>query len=1305
MLTRLLSSLIVFAATSSVHAQWEWVDNSNGSSNYARIEDVAVDSIRDVVYAVGFVDGNPNFPEIPNSDYNGQDDGVVMKYDLDGNVEYGFLIGGAGDDRIHGVTVDQSTGNIFVTGYIEGSGVNLFGAATGTSSVVSTTYGGEDAFVAMYNIFGQLVWYNVFGGSDLDRGMDIAINSSAVYITGVYTNSGGPSSFPSSISANSAVNNFVAALDKTTGGTLWNAAQGSSADDYEVPSFTFNLTRTGITADNNGVYAVNYFYGSSYDIYNSSGILSASIADPNNSNKDFVVTAYSNTGAYNWSALYDNLGDEVNGLDITNDCDGVYVTGTLHNGSITPDGTAISSNHDDIIISKLNKSSGSEIWLKEFDSNYDHIDYFLGLHADGYGNLYAVGRLRGTSLSSGTDFSYTGGASGSEVMIAHYHTDGTYQNFEVIPSSTYSWAMSIDTYKTEKYVIGGYYNNTITFGTIVPSVTTDNAFVATRTLDPIVTYTSNSGGNFAGYPVICQSEANPIPTINAPLGGTFTGPTEVVFADVNTGEINLAASTAGGPYTITYGGYPLTCEGSWSTIIYIETDGDATFTFGATQFCNNESNPLPTSINEPGGTFTAESGLELADATNGEIDLALSTPGGTYWLVYTTPGLVCPDSDSIQITISPIPDASFGYNQVVYCSGTGTELPSFIVTPGGAFTSSAGLIVNGSTGEIDLDNSIPGGPYDVQYIVNNGSCDDTVTVAVTITQSEDPTFTYASAILCANDPNVLPTSITTPGGVFFAPAGLTVANASTGEIEVSTSIPGGPYQLYYTTDGTCAATDSLEFYIVASLDPTFAYSQANYCSGGGTVLPSVVASPGGTFSGPVGIVFIDSVTGEIDLNASTVGGPYSIQYLAGIAPCQTSTTYNITIDPADDASFSYAASNFCQNEADPSPTVIATLGGTFTSTVGLVFNTSTGKIDVSASAPGPYTLVYTTAGACPSIDSVVIYIEDTPDPSFAYAQTAYCVSDQNLAPISIATVGGVFSSSPGLSIDSSTGEINLANSTAGSTYTIQYIVSNAFCQDTATFDITIIGQNSVSVEYSANDYCVSDGNQVPLITGATDGVFTGPTSIDLVDPSKGEISPSTSAVGGPYPIQFVSAGACPDSAEVLISIYDVVTAYAGEDQTLIFDFSSTLEADIPLNATGQWSTVSTAILTDEFDPNSDVTDLELGTNTFIWTVSNDVCPAVSDEVIIQVIDVFIPQAVTPNNDGKNDYFDLKIGEETRLSLQIFNRWGQLVYENSDYQNDWNGQNANGDELKNDTYFYTLLVNDSITYNGYVVLKK
>tara|TARA_R100001163_G_scaffold39930_1_gene30293 strand:+ start:202 stop:2097 length:1896 start_codon:yes stop_codon:yes gene_type:complete len=63
------------------------------------------------------------------------------------------------------------------------------------------------------------------------------------------------------------------------------------------------------------------------------------------------------------------------------------------------------------------------------------------------------------------------------------------------------------------------------------------------------------------------------------------------------------------------------------------------------------------------------------------------------------------------------------------------------------------------------------------------------------------------------------------------------------------------------------------------------------------------------------------------------------------------------------AAFSYSASTFTQADADPTPTITGTTGGTFSGTSGLVFvSTSTGEIDLSASTIASHVVTYTVGG-------------------------------------------------------------------------------------------------------------------------------------------------------------------------------------------------------------------------------------------------------------------------------------------------------------------------------------------------------
>ncbi len=74
-------------------------------------------------------------------------------------------------------------------------------------------------------------------------------------------------------------------------------------------------------------------------------------------------------------------------------------------------------------------------------------------------------------------------------------------------------------------------------------------------------------------------------------------------------------------------------------------------------------------------------------------------------------------------------------------------------------------------------------------------------------------------------------------------------------------------------------------------------------------------------------------------------------------------------------------------------------------------------------------------------------------------------------------------------------------------------------------------------------------------------------------------------------------------------------------------------------------------------------------------------------------DFFIPEGFSPNNDGINDVLVIRgIEKYPNNSIQIFNRWGDKVYECNGYKNKWDGKSTmgitiGGNDLPVTTYFY------------------
>jgi gliding motility-associated-like protein len=141
--------------------------------------------------------------------------------------------------------------------------------------------------------------------------------------------------------------------------------------------------------------------------------------------------------------------------------------------------------------------------------------------------------------------------------------------------------------------------------------------------------------------------------------------------------------------------------------------------------------------------------------------------------------------------------------------------------------------------------------------------------------------------------------------------------------------------------------------------------------------------------------------------------------------------------------------------------------------------------------------------------------------------------------------------------------------------------------------------------------------------------------------------------------------------------------------------------------TGLWSLISgSGLFSDSSSTKTDVNNLSIGKNIFLWSVTNGVCPESHDTVMIMVRDLVIKTLITPNMDGKNDYFVLDgLGTRDKIELVIFDRRGVQVYKNENYDNQWNGIDYKGNPLPDDTYFCIIKTAEGRKITGYIVIKR
>lgn len=92
-------------------------------------------------------------------------------------------------------------------------------------------------------------------------------------------------------------------------------------------------------------------------------------------------------------------------------------------------------------------------------------------------------------------------------------------------------------------------------------------------------------------------------------------------------------------------------------------------------------------------------------------------------------------------------------------------------------------------------------------------------------------------------------------------------------------------------------------------------------------------------------------------------------------------------------------------------------------------------------------------------------------------------------------------------------------------------------------------------------------------------------------------------------------------------------------------------------------------------------------------VTNEIgCTNTAYTLINGPVILYIPNAFSPNNDGINDVFRVHGNGIAKFSIQIFNRWGEVVYESDDINAVWDGSHKGGDFYgQNEIYNYVVNV--------------
>ena len=671
----------------------------------------------------------------------------------------------------------------------------------------------------------------------------------------------------------------------------------------------------------------------------------------------------------------------------------------------------------------------------------------------------------------------------------------------------------------------GSYSVVITNGGTCAATSAVTTVVVNSPAAPTLSYSAAS---------FCQNAGTAAPTVSV-TGGSFAASGTGLTLDSNSGLITLAQSQPG-TYTVTFtGGSP--CPGSTTATVTVTATPSAAFAYaGGATFCSTASNPTPTITGATGGTFSAPTGLVIDPAT-GTLNLQTST-AGTYAVTYAVAG-TCPANTTVGVTITAAPVASFAYAAAGgYCAGsTGMATPGF--TGGGSagtFTASGtSLVLNASTGQVNLSQSQPGTYTIVNTVAASGGCAAT-TATATIVINAAPMATLAAngpTTFCAGGTVGLTATAGTGLTYQFLNNGVAIAGATAATYPAAAA---GSYTVAVTNASGCTSTSAATTVVVnATTTATFSYPATSFCASSTQVTtPTVTGTAGGTFSAATGLG-LNATTGAITPNASTAG-TYAVTY-AVAGPCPSTATFTLTITTPAAAAFSYANPAYCATGTATVALPTGSTAGTFASATGLSLNAGTGAINLSASTAGTYTVTNTVAasGSCAATTATTtITVNAFPMATLAAnGPTTFCTGG---------TVGLTATAGTGLTYQFLNNGVAIAGATAATypaaaagSYTVAVTNASGCTSTSAATTVVVNATTTATFSYPATSFCASSTQvTTPTVTGTAGGTFSAATGLGL-NATTGAITPNASTAGT-YAVTYAVAGPCPSTATFTLTI-------------------------------------------------------------------------------------------------------------------------------------------------------------------------
>ncbi|RFM33822.1 Ig-like domain-containing protein [Chitinophaga silvisoli] len=874
-----------------------------------------------------------------------------------------------------------------------------------------------------------------------------------------------------------------------------------------------------------------------------------------------------------------------------------------------------------------------------------------------------------------------------------------------------------------------------------------------------VSSTPNAGISYAGSPYCGDLSTAQAVTQTGSTGGIYSAPAGLSINAVSGAITPSSSTPGTYTVTYTIAAAPPCPGYQTSTNITITRPPAASISYTPATLCNTSSSTTVnvTRTGDAGGTYSISPSGMTIDPNTGTLSPANAIPG-TYTIRYTLPGSGgCANVvATTNVTVNSTPNATISYSGSPYCGNINSpQAVTQTGTPGGNYTSSPGLLLDANTGAITPAGSTPGN-YTITYTIAPAPpCPGfQTTTNVTVYESPLISFPVADQEVCSNQsatftpissvPNTnyswavsgtLPPDVSgVSSGNFTGNLSLLYTNKGNSDVMITVRvIPYNPQQT------TCAGVAyDLHLTVHPEVPPPVS-SDISTCMGAAPVTLQATGLPGHTIrwydaqqnllaTAPI-IPTTDSLRLQYYVNQrSSFGceGP-KISIIAIVHPTLKITGADFTHPTA----CGIPSGTIVLQTRDLNDQLVAHVPLIVhykkfqTDLVASGFTDDDGKITLPLTA-GSYTDFYAeSTGGCTTAHLNDVFVLKDPDPpakpvagynppicsETPLTLTALSATSPQEGEIEYVWAGPAFGPYPD-TVNNTVLSFPSASITDAGTYVVYAMQHN--CISAADSFIVVINRSpSKPVISTRSPLCVGDA----LYLSATSGIdgnstltylWTGPGRGFPVNGTHAGIDNVILTDAGRYTITVTAAETgCASTTDTLIEIgnYPVIQ-FATDTLILPTGFKITLDPAIR-NAT------EPGILPMQnytWTPADDLACNDAICDKPILTVKNDACYAVkasnvygcsdSDTICVKAFcedaQVFVPNAFTPDGLPENRILMVRAsGIATVKSFRVFNRWGRVMYERSNFapnssEYGWNGY-INGKKADTGVYVYTVEV--------------